>query len=66
MSHWSVVGSKKLITSLACIMMIAEMVVARKLEITGHELMKTIHPHTTISEAMMEAAADAYDEVIHL
>ncbi len=46
--------------------MIAEMVVARKLEITGHELLKTIHPHPTMSEAVMEAAAAAYDEVIHL
>jgi dihydrolipoamide dehydrogenase len=46
--------------------MISEMVVARKLEITGHELMKTIHPHPTMSEAVMEAAAAAYDEVIHL
>ncbi|MBN2806870.1 MAG: dihydrolipoyl dehydrogenase [Prolixibacteraceae bacterium] len=46
--------------------MIAEMVVARKLEITGHELLKTIHPHPTMSEAIMEAAAAAYDEVIHL
>ena len=46
--------------------MIAELVVARKLEITGHELLKTIHPHPTMSEAIMEAAAAAYDEVIHL
>jgi dihydrolipoamide dehydrogenase len=46
--------------------MIAELVVARKLEITGHELMKTIHPHPTMSEAIMEAAAAAYGEVIHL
>jgi dihydrolipoamide dehydrogenase len=46
--------------------MIAELVVARKLEITGHELMKSIHPHPTMSEAIMEAAAAAYDEVIHL
>jgi dihydrolipoamide dehydrogenase len=46
--------------------MIAELVVARKLEITGHELIKTIHPHPTMSEAVMEAAAAAYDEVIHL
>jgi len=46
--------------------MIAELVVARKLEITGHELMKTIHPHPTMSEAVMEAAAAAYDEVIHI
>ena len=46
--------------------MIAEMVVARKLEITGHELIKAIHPHPTMSEAVMEAAAAAYDEVIHI
>ncbi|WP_430974235.1 dihydrolipoyl dehydrogenase [Sunxiuqinia rutila] len=46
--------------------MIAELVVAKKLEITGHELIKTIHPHPTMSEAVMEAAAAAYDEVIHL
>ena len=46
--------------------MIAELVVAKKLEITGYELMKTIHPHPTMSEAVMEAAAAAYDEVIHI
>ncbi|MBW7847520.1 MAG: dihydrolipoyl dehydrogenase [Bacteroidales bacterium] len=46
--------------------MIAEAVVARKLETTGHEIIKTIHPHPTMSEAIMEAAADAYGEVIHL
>ena len=46
--------------------MIAEIVVARKLETTGHELIKSIHPHPTMSEAIMEAAAAAYDEVIHL
>ncbi len=46
--------------------MVAEMVVAKKLEITGHELLKTIHPHPTMSEAVMEAAAAAYDEVIHI
>ncbi len=46
--------------------MIAEMVVAKKLEITGHELLKTIHPHPTMSEAIMEAAAAAYGEVIHI
>jgi dihydrolipoamide dehydrogenase len=46
--------------------MIAEMVVARKLETTGHELLKSIHPHPTMSEAIMEAAAAAYGEVIHL
>jgi dihydrolipoamide dehydrogenase len=46
--------------------MIAELVVAKKLEITGHELIKTIHPHPTMSEAIMEAAAAAYGEVIHI
>ena len=46
--------------------MIAEIVAIRKLETTGHELIKTIHPHPTISEAIMEAAAAAYDEVIHM
>ncbi len=46
--------------------MIAEIVAVRKLETTGHELIKTIHPHPTMSEAVMEAAADAYGEVIHL
>lgn len=45
---------------------ISELVVAKKLEITGHELIKTIHPHPTMSEAVMEAAAAAYDEVIHI
>jgi dihydrolipoamide dehydrogenase len=46
--------------------MIAELVVARKLETTGHELIKSIHPHPTMSEAIMEAAAAAHGEVIHL
>lgn len=46
--------------------MIAEIVAVRKLETTGHEMIKTIHPHPTLSEAVMEAAAAAYDEVIHL
>lgn len=46
--------------------MIAEMVVARNLETTGHELIKSVHPHPTMSEAIMEAAAAAYGEVIHL
>jgi len=46
--------------------MIAELVVAKKLETTGHELIKSIHPHPTMSEAIMEAAAAAYDEVIHM
>ncbi|MEI5983504.1 UNVERIFIED_CONTAM: lpdA [Trichonephila clavipes] len=46
--------------------MIAEVVVARKLESTGHEVLKAVHPHPTMSEAIMEAVADAYGEVIHL
>lgn len=46
--------------------MIAEVVAARKLESTGHEIIKTVHPHPTMSEAIMEAAAAAYGEVIHL
>lgn len=46
--------------------MIAELVVARKLETTGQELIKAIHPHPTMSEAIMEAAAAAYGEVIHV
>jgi dihydrolipoamide dehydrogenase len=46
--------------------MIAEIVVARKLESTGHEIIKSVHPHPTMSEAIMEAAAAAYGEVIHI
>jgi dihydrolipoamide dehydrogenase len=46
--------------------MIAEIVLARKLETTAHEIIKAVHPHPTMSEAIMEAAAAAYGEVIHL
>ena len=46
--------------------MIAEVVLGRKLETTGHEVLKAVHPHPTMSEAVMEAVADAYDEVIQL
>lgn len=46
--------------------MIAEAVLGRKLETTGHEVLNAVHPHPTMSEAVMEAVADAYDEVIHL
>lgn len=46
--------------------MIGEVVAARKLETTGHEIIKSVHPHPTMSEAIMEASAAAYDEVIHL
>ncbi len=46
--------------------MIAEVVVARKLETTGKEIIESVHPHPTMSEAIMEAVAQAYDECIHL
>ena len=46
--------------------MIAEAVLGRKLETTGHEVLKAVHPHPTMSEAVMEEVADAYDEVIHI
>ena len=46
--------------------MISEAVMARKLETTGYEVLKAVHPHPTMSEAVMEAVADAYDEVIHI
>ena len=46
--------------------MIAEVVVPRKLETTGHEIMKSIHPHPTMSETVMEALAAAYGEVKHI
>ena len=46
--------------------MIAEIVAAKKLETTAHEILKSVHPHPTMSEAVMEATADAYGEVIHL
>jgi len=46
--------------------MIAEAVIGRKLETTGHEILKSVHPHPTMSEAVMEAVANAYDETIHL
>lgn len=46
--------------------MVAELVAVRKLETTGEELIKTVHPHPTMSEAIMEAAAAAYGEVIHM
>ena len=46
--------------------MIAEAVLGRKLETTAQEVLKAVHPHPTMSEALMEAVADAYDEVIHL
>jgi dihydrolipoamide dehydrogenase len=46
--------------------MIAELVVAKKLETTGEEIIKAVHPHPTMSEAVMEAAAAAYGEVIHI
>lgn len=46
--------------------MIEELVIARKKKMTAHELIATIHPHPTMSEAVMEAAAAAYGEAVHL
>ena len=46
--------------------LISEVVAARKLETTGHEIIKSVHPHPTMSEALMEAVADAYQEAIHI
>jgi dihydrolipoamide dehydrogenase len=46
--------------------LIAELVAVKRLETTGHEIIKTVHPHPTMSEAIMEAAAAAYGEVIHI
>jgi len=46
--------------------MIAEVVAARKLETTAHEIIKSVHPHPTMSEAIIEAVANAYNEGIHL
>ncbi|MEF8809810.1 MAG: dihydrolipoyl dehydrogenase [Bacteroidales bacterium] len=46
--------------------MIGELLVGKKIEATGHEFIKSVHPHPTMSEAIMEAAAAAYDEVIHI
>lgn len=45
---------------------IAEAVVARKLETTGYELMNAVHPHPTMSEALKEATAAAYGEAIDI
>jgi dihydrolipoamide dehydrogenase len=46
--------------------LIAEAVVARDLETTGHEIISAVHPHPTMSEAVMEAVAEAYGEGVHL
>jgi dihydrolipoamide dehydrogenase len=46
--------------------MIAEAVVARKLETTSHELLNAIHPHPTMSEGLKEAVAAAYGEAIDI
>jgi dihydrolipoamide dehydrogenase len=46
--------------------LIAELVLARELEATGESILKTIHAHPTLSEAVMEAAANAYGEAIHI
>jgi dihydrolipoamide dehydrogenase len=46
--------------------MIAEVVAARALETTGEEILKTVHPHPTMSEAIKDATEAAYGEAIHL
>ncbi|RTL59327.1 MAG: dihydrolipoyl dehydrogenase [Sphingobacteriales bacterium] len=46
--------------------MIAEVVVARKLETTYHEILNSVHPHPTMSEAVKEATAAAYGEAIDI
>jgi dihydrolipoamide dehydrogenase len=46
--------------------MIAETVVARKLETTYHEVLDSIHPHPTMSENIKEAIEVAYGEAIHI
>ena len=46
--------------------MIAELVLAKKLEATGPDIFRTIHAHPTLSEAVMEAAAAAYGEAINI
>jgi len=46
--------------------MIAEVTLARSLEATGESIIKTIHAHPTLSESVMEAAANAYGEAIHI
>jgi len=46
--------------------LIAEVVVARKLETTGHEILNAVHPHPTMSEAVKEATAVAYGEAIDI
>lgn len=46
--------------------MIAGVVAARKLETTGREIIEAVHPHPTMSEAIMEAVAQAYGECVHL
>ena len=46
--------------------MIAELVVARQKGLTAHDLIKTVHPHPTMSEAVMEAASAAYNEAVHI
>ena len=46
--------------------LIAEAGIARTLETTHYEVLKTVHAHPTLSEAIMEAVGDAYDEAIHI
>ncbi|TSA25052.1 dihydrolipoyl dehydrogenase [bacterium] len=46
--------------------LIAELVLARALETTNEEIHRTMHAHPTLSEAIMEAAGDAFGHAIHL
>lgn len=46
--------------------LIAEVALARAMEATGHSIIKTVHAHPTLSESIMEAAANAFGEAIHI
>ena len=46
--------------------LIAEVGIARTLETTHYEVLKTVHAHPTLSEAIMEAVGNAYGEAIHI
>ena len=46
--------------------MVSGIVVARQQHVKGTDLIHAVHPHPTLSEAIMEAAANAYNECVHL
>ena len=46
--------------------MISGVVIAREKGVTGREVIEAVHPHPTLSEAIMEAAANAYGEAVHI